>query len=115
MPSSFVLLQHNTTENQYHWDFLFEEPEGCMTFSVAQESAEEARKTGVLGCTAKRLADHRRKYLDYEGPVSGNRGTVQRIDDGTCETIDETIHFQGNICAGTINLQNYELRIMNYE
>lgn len=29
--------------------------------------------------------DHRLFYLDYEGPVSGGRGTVARWDAGTCD------------------------------
>ena len=29
------------------------------------------------------LADHRLAYLDYEGPISGGRGTVARWDCGT--------------------------------
>lgn len=32
---------------------------------------------------AERLADHRREYLTYEGPISGGRGTVSRWDEGT--------------------------------
>ena len=28
------------------------------------------------------LADHRREYLEYEGPVSGGRGNVTRIHQG---------------------------------
>src|SRR5262249_41898667 len=32
---------------------------------------------------ARPLGDHRLAYLDYEGPVSGNRGTVRRVDRGT--------------------------------
>ena len=32
---------------------------------------------------AERSFDHRRLYLDYEGPVSGNRGQVTRHDGGT--------------------------------
>jgi hypothetical protein len=28
------------------------------------------------------LPDHRRLYLAYEGPVSGDRGRVQRVDEG---------------------------------
>lgn len=31
---------------------------------------------------AEVLPDHRRLYLDYEGPVSGGRGTVTRWDAG---------------------------------
>ncbi|HKI33113.1 MAG TPA: hypothetical protein VKA46_14775, partial [Gemmataceae bacterium] len=33
--------------------------------------------------------DHRRTYLDYEGPVSGGRGTVTRWDAGTCTWEEE--------------------------
>lgn len=29
------------------------------------------------------LADHRKAYLEYEGPVSGERGSVTRVMDGT--------------------------------
>jgi hypothetical protein len=33
--------------------------------------------------TATAAFDHRRMYLDYEGPVSDNRGRVVRWDHGT--------------------------------
>jgi hypothetical protein len=39
---------------------------------------------------AEALGDHRREYLEYEGPVSGERGQVTRIDSGDFETIDES-------------------------
>lgn len=29
------------------------------------------------------LPDHRREYLDYEGPLSNNRGSVRRVASGT--------------------------------
>jgi hypothetical protein len=32
---------------------------------------------------AEPAGDHRLLYLDYEGPVSGGRGTVARVDGGT--------------------------------
>jgi hypothetical protein len=47
-----------------------------------------------------RLADHRREYLDYQGPLSGDRGFVKRIAGGLCRAecaADEpfwTIRFQ---------------------
>ena len=43
---------------------------------------------GVM--TAEPLAEHRLAYLDYEGPVSGNRGTVQAFDRGEYSLVDET-------------------------
>jgi hypothetical protein len=36
----------------------------------------------AAGTTIERIADHRRSYLDYEGPVSGNRGQVIRVESG---------------------------------
>lgn len=35
-----------------------------------------------------RQADHRRIYLDYEGPVSGDRGQVRRVDAGPCRVME---------------------------
>ena len=40
-----------------------------------------------LECQAERLPDHRRIYLDYQGPVSGDRGHVQQAAKGTCEVV----------------------------
>ncbi len=39
---------------------------------------------------ARSLADHRRVYLDYEGPVSGNRGTVTKWDEGHFEWVEKS-------------------------
>lgn len=38
--------------------------------------------------SARALADHRPAYLDYEGPVSGGRGTVSQCDAGTFDTVE---------------------------
>jgi hypothetical protein len=34
------------------------------------------------------LPAHRRIYLDYEGEISGGRGTVRRWDWGTCRKLE---------------------------
>lgn len=34
---------------------------------------------------AEPLHDHRKIYLDYEGPISDGRGVVTRYDHGCCE------------------------------
>ena len=36
--------------------------------------------------------DHRQHYLDYEGPVSGGRGSVSRWDAGVVEWLESTEH-----------------------
>jgi len=38
----------------------------------------------------ERLPDHRRPYLDYEGPISRGRGSVKRIAAGDCTINGQT-------------------------
>jgi len=72
----FVLLRHERKEDT-HWDFMLELP-GMGGLATWQLPAEPAAGT----MRARRLADHRREYLTYEGPISGGRGHVKRIDSG---------------------------------
>ena len=37
---------------------------------------------------AEREEDHRATYLDYEGVVSGGRGTVRRVSAGQAEVVE---------------------------
>ena len=38
---------------------------------------------------AKRLDDHRLAYLDFQGPIAGGRGSVNRVDHGTYQVLEE--------------------------
>jgi hypothetical protein len=55
----------------------------------------------------ERLADHRLAYLDYEGPVSGDRGSVRRLDTGTFKALSDsqTYALVGELIRGRITLQ----------
>jgi hypothetical protein len=37
---------------------------------------------------ARLLPDHRRIYLSFEGPLSGDRGSVRRVAEGMFQTIE---------------------------
>src|SRR5688500_6434498 len=66
----FVVLEHDHPER--HWDLLLEVGEVLWAWRLR---APPAPGTAVA---AERSFDHRLLYLDYEGPVSGHRGTVWR-------------------------------------
>lgn len=93
--ATFVLLEHNQRTAQppagVHWDLIVE-TERAARLPTWQLSADPRAADAPI--PVKRLPDHRRHYLTYEGPVSGNRGTVRRIDRGTVHvaayTGDET-------------------------
>jgi hypothetical protein len=65
-----------------HWDLLLEEGDHLRAWRLLVEP------TFDVPIAAQALPDHRRMYLDYEGPVSNDRGTVARWDHGEYERID---------------------------
>jgi hypothetical protein len=71
----FVILEHD--HPALHWDLMLEAGEALRTWRL------EAAPGPGPDFVAARSFDHRRVYLDYEGPVSGGRGRVVRWDGGT--------------------------------
>jgi len=81
-PRPFVVLRHDPpfgTPQQTHWDLMLDTEAALRTWALAQFPVWNAP------VAAKQLPDHRRAYLTYEGPVSGNRGSVTRVLAGTYE------------------------------
>jgi hypothetical protein len=97
----FVILEHDHPE--LHWDFMLEVDGGLRTWRLTTEPcAGEATY-------ATPLSDHRLAYLDYEGPVSGNRGKVCRWDRGEYEVEVEseaclTVRCRGVKVRGSVRL-----------
>jgi len=73
---------------------------------------------GIIDATP--LADHRLAYLDYEGPVSGDRGNVVRWDHGGYQVLAESprrleVILQGNRLQGRAVLVLREQRGWSFE
>ncbi|MDG2388292.1 MAG: DNA polymerase ligase N-terminal domain-containing protein [Planctomycetaceae bacterium] len=82
MTSRFVILTHD--HPHLHWDLMLEQETSLRTWRLN----EDPNNSGPI--TAEELSNHRKHYLDYEGPVSGNRGTIVRWDMGTYETVADS-------------------------
>ncbi len=99
----FVVLEHD--HPVLHWDLMLEADAVLQTWRLAQPPA---LATSAIAATA--LPDHRVIYLDYEGPVSGERGTVQRWDVGEYTEEPESqadarrYWFQGTRVRGRVRL-----------
>jgi hypothetical protein len=99
----FVILHHTGTPlggRGDHWDWMFDWPSERFLGGIARP--ERARAEAIAdgsgrlvtfsstqsptdwdsGSEFEVLPLHRRRYLDYEGPISGNRGHVQRVASG---------------------------------
>lgn len=98
----FVVLTHDFP--MWHWDFMLEQNASLRTWRLLGDPA-----SGVE-VAAEPLADHRLAYLDYEGPLSGNRGRVARWDRGEYAIQEErddrlVLRLRGNRLRGEAVLQ----------
>jgi len=78
----YVVLHHkNWPEHADHYDLMLQTQEG-------ESDDDRSLKTFATGsdefpaALLRLIDDHRQAYLHYEGPLSGNRGTVRRADEG---------------------------------
>ncbi len=83
MPTARYAILHHQAPDGEHWDLMLQDGAVLATWRLPAEPVSPAG----LPMDAVRLGDHRMAYLDYEGPVSRDRGTVARVDAGTCRVI----------------------------
>ena len=83
----YVCLRHTLPEGDRpsHWDLMFQHGDCLRTWAVDQQPGSDACRE------AQELPGHRLAYLDYEGPVSGNRGSVVRWDVGVYQAVEVTL------------------------
>jgi len=79
----FVVLAHEHPDGAVHYDLLIESVgagrEGvCFTWSFAEPPADREQR-------CRRIFDHPRRFLTYEGPLREALGRVTRHDAGTCQ------------------------------
>ena len=98
----YVILEHD--HPALHWDFMLEAGDALRTWRLA-----ECPQPGRV-IPAEPVFDHRLVYLDYEGPVSGGRGSVSRWDFGSFTWLADTpevvtVALAGSRCRGVATLR----------
>jgi hypothetical protein len=76
----FTISHHSGAKEGDHFDLLLEHGETLKTWRLENTAFQFPQ-------SAKQMKDHKKLYLDYEGEISGGRGTVKIWDTGTY-TID---------------------------
>ena len=122
----FVLLYHECPpgyERPSHWDFMLEAGDALRTWALAElpaawKAAQLQTQSSHPNCPAlsardsveaQQLGKHRHAYLNFEGPLSGDRGAVTRIDAGVftiagAAPTELQIELQGSRLQGIILL-----------
>lgn len=108
----YVILEHD--HPILHWDLMLDTENGLRTWRLA------APPQPCVIIEAQLLGIHRRAYLDYEGPVSGGRGTVRRWDSGdytveieSAESLEITL--EGSRCHGRIKITSGNDQKLTFE
>ena len=107
----FAILEHDWPTR--HWDFLLE----AGSVLRAWRLLEKPWMDRVVPAEAN--FDHRLLYLDFEGPLSGNRGSATRWDFGTFEWIENgstrvVVELKGTKLHGEVELEK-QLEVWRFE
>lgn len=102
----FVVLAHDEPGGGRHFDLMIEQGESLATWRCPVEPEHAA----AIPLTLQRIADHRLHYLTYEGPISGNRGSVSRHDEGRCtvlrrDDVEWLVDWSGRRLKGRFSLR----------
>ena len=98
----YVILTHD--HPFLHWDLMVECGDVLRTWRLTTPPSAND------DVPAEPIEDHRLHYLNYEGPVSGNRGFVTRWDAGLVESMQEDsgevrVELTGEKLGGELRLQ----------
>jgi hypothetical protein len=101
----FAILDHDHPFR--HWDFLLEDRTVLRAWRLLTEPGQGRP------IRAEPLPDHRLIYLDFEGPIAGDRGRVVRWDAGSFTWDDDRaddmrVHLIGGRIVGLVTLRRDE-------
>ncbi len=97
----YVIQEHH--HQGVHWDLMLESGGRLLTWRLEHPLSPDRP------IRAESLPDHRLAYLEYEGPVSGGRGTVRRWDWGQFDWLERSgesvaVRLAGRRLRGTVHL-----------
>lgn len=104
----YVILRHECPPDSgrpSHWDLMLEWNGHLRTWALEHRPRVEKAVRGVA------LPDHRLDYLTYEGPLTGNRGSVRRWDEGEYVLLDDSddellIKLAGKMLTGELAIRH---------
>jgi DNA polymerase ligase (LigD)-like protein len=111
----FVVHFHETTPR--HYDFMIESGDHLETWQIEYDDLNLLLQGNKIKC--KKIVNHRKKYLTYEGPISCDRGRVEILDSGNYSIINEELNkvslnlngckFKGNLYIIKIRDDIYDI------
>jgi len=86
MALRYVIL-HHIGHGAPHYYLMVESTPGGLLLTWRSPEWPIRQPTNLT-----RIGEHRRDFLEYEGPLSDNRGQVTRIASGDCQAVWQAAH-----------------------
>lgn len=96
----FVVLHHKMPDGSHradHWDLMLQQDDVLWTWALNELPAPQTV------CRGKKLPNHDLKYLDYEGPIGRQRGSVTRVIAGQFKWL---AHSPGGVSTAMLFVDN---------
>lgn len=105
--SRYAILIHD--HPFVHWDLLVQRGEALRSWRLLESPDRWHSAADSTVLSAEAIGDHRLMYLDYEGPVSRERGRVIRWDYGQAEWLVDSetsvrLRLSGSRLVGELTL-----------
>jgi hypothetical protein len=105
MALAFVIHEHSGC-GPTHYDLMLEDGPVLATWQIPVCPFPIGQEGGV---SATKLPDHRKRYLDYQGPISRGRGEVRLVEKGTYEVLAREeglwrVKLSGSVMRGSFEL-----------
>jgi hypothetical protein len=84
-PFSTVVLRHEESDGGHHFDWLIATDAAGELPLAAVRCLRRPDREGWEGMRVHAASEHRPRYLWFEGPLSGDRGIVERVAEGCVE------------------------------
>jgi len=99
-----MVIHQHTREGAAHYDLMLESPQLLWTWRFQSFPGTESEQP------CERIQDHDRKFLEYEGKLSGDKGEVAIVEAGTFALLhaqEDRVHLtaRGHKVAGLCRLE----------
>ncbi len=82
LPLRTVVLRHDLAEGGGHWDWMIQRYARPDSPLISFRVGVRVDRAGSAPFVAEPVPDHRAAYLELEGSLSKNRGSVRRVASG---------------------------------
>jgi hypothetical protein len=105
----FVIQEHQRQGEETHWDLMLEQGNSLKTFRLNLPPQDIQASPGL----AVPIADHKRRFLTYEGPVNQGQGSVRIVEQGHYTTQSQSVSnwslsLDGTLLRGTFKIAQLE-------